>query len=66
MAMIYSTLRAGDQPTAEDLAQIEQATHFPITFTADAPQLTDEQLAEFEPVYSVTEQAENAFAYAHA
>jgi hypothetical protein len=60
MAMIYSTLRAGDQPTAEDLEQIEQATHFPITFTADAPQLTDQQLAEFKPVSTTTRHAESA------
>jgi hypothetical protein len=63
--MIYSTLKDGDQPTAEDLEQIENATHFPITFTADAPKLTDEQLAEFEPVSTVTRQhVESALEYA--
>ena len=54
MAMIYSTLNPGDQPTAEDIAGIKLAAQFPIVFTPDAPELTDEQLAEFEPACSET------------
>ncbi|MBR1628354.1 MAG: hypothetical protein IJ679_03685 [Lachnospiraceae bacterium] len=49
MATVTMTLKAGDQPTKEKLEEIRAAAGRPIKFTDDAPELTDEELAEFMP-----------------
>ncbi|GMO34213.1 MAG: BrnA antitoxin family protein [Termitinemataceae bacterium] len=50
MALITKTLLAGVKPTDKQLAEIENASRYPISFTADSPQLTDEQLLQFKPI----------------
>lgn len=52
MATATMILNPGDQPTEEQLEEIKTASKRPITFTDDAPELTDEELAEFKPVNS--------------
>jgi uncharacterized protein (DUF4415 family) len=42
-------LTPGDQPTKEQLKEIKAASKRPITYTADAPELTDDELKEFRP-----------------
>ena len=49
MATITMTLNPGDQPSEEQIREIEAASERPIVFTDDAPELTDEELAEFKP-----------------
>ncbi len=49
MAIVTMKLNPGDQPTEEQLEEIRAASEKPITFTEDAPRLTDEELAEFKP-----------------
>jgi uncharacterized protein (DUF4415 family) len=38
-------------PTAKQLAEVENAARYPISFDEDSPRLTDEQLAQFKPVH---------------
>jgi uncharacterized protein (DUF4415 family) len=42
---------AGSQPTAEQLAEIENAARYPVSFSTDSPQLSDTQLAQFAPAH---------------
>ena len=49
MALVTSRLKAGSIPSDEVLARIKEATHYPIAFDEDCPELTDEQLREFRP-----------------
>jgi hypothetical protein len=35
-------------------AHLDEAAKYPITYTKDCPELTDEQLAEFRPVNGMT------------
>ncbi len=49
MAIKTMTLNPGDQPTKEQLEEIKKASEKPITYTADAPELTDQELLEFRP-----------------
>ena len=49
MAIVTMTLNPGDQPTEEQIEEIKEASKKPVKFTEDAPELTDEELAEFKP-----------------
>ena len=50
MATVTMTLNPGDQPTKEQLEEIQAASKRPIKFTEEAPELSDEELSEFRPV----------------
>jgi hypothetical protein len=45
---------AGSKLTPEQLAEIKAAALRPIRYTSDCPELTDEQLAEFQPINGMT------------
>ena len=49
MAIKQMIMNPGVQPTKEQLEEIRVAAKRPITYTEDAPELTDEQLSEFKP-----------------
>ena len=49
MATVTMTLNPGNQPTKEQLAEIQAASKKNIVFTEDAPELTDAELEEFRP-----------------
>ncbi len=49
MATVTMKLNPGDQPTKEQLEEINAASKKPINFTDDAPELTDDELNEFRP-----------------
>ncbi len=49
MATVTMNLNPGDQPTKEQLEEIKAASKKPVTFTDDAPKLTDDELHEFRP-----------------
>ena len=46
--MVRETLRAGQKPTKTQIAEIRAAAKRPIKYTADAPRLTNKELAEFK------------------
>ena len=48
--MVRETLQAGQKPTKKQLEEIWAAEKMPITYTELAPQLTDEELAEFKQI----------------
>ena len=48
--LVRHTHTAGCGLTPEQLAEIKEAEKYPIVFDKDCPELTDEQLAEFQPV----------------
>jgi hypothetical protein len=50
---------AGSGLTPEQLAEIREAEKHPIVFDTDCPELTDEQLAEFQPVNFATWEERN-------
>ncbi|MHC6204114.1 hypothetical protein ACYULU_13095 [Breznakiellaceae bacterium SP9] len=54
MAMIRSTLKAGDVLTPEARARIRAAAKRKPVYDPECPPLTDEQLAEFRPVNGMT------------
>jgi hypothetical protein len=57
MALVRHTRVAGSGLRPEQIARINEAAKYPITFDEDCPELTDEQLAEFVPVnYSSMEE----------
>jgi hypothetical protein len=45
---------AGSELTGGQLARIKAAALRPIRYTEDCPELTDEQLAEFQPINGMT------------
>jgi uncharacterized protein (DUF4415 family) len=47
MAIITSTVKAGQKPTKEQLKEIRRAAKKPIRYTGDCPESTPEALAEF-------------------
>lgn len=49
MATVTMKMNHGDQPTKDQLEEINAASKRPVKFTDDAPELTDEELAEFRP-----------------
>ncbi len=49
MATVTMKLNPGDQPTKEQLQEIKEAALLPVKFTDDAPELTENELAEFQP-----------------
>ncbi|MBO6242790.1 MAG: BrnA antitoxin family protein [Butyrivibrio sp.] len=49
MATVTMKLNPGDQPTIEQIKEIEVASKKPIKFTEDAPELSDEELSQFKP-----------------
>jgi len=48
--MVKETLRAGQKPTKAQINEIREASKRAIVYTDIAPQLTDEELAEFKQV----------------
>jgi uncharacterized protein (DUF4415 family) len=46
--MVKETLRAGQKPTKAQIKEIRNAAKKPITYTDDAPCLSDKELAEFK------------------
>jgi hypothetical protein len=54
MAIISSTVRVGQKPPKEVIERIREVAKYPIVYTDDCPELTDEQLAEFRPVNGMT------------
>jgi hypothetical protein len=50
MALVRHTHTAGSGLSPEQLARINAAAKLPITYDEDCPELTDEHLAEFQPV----------------
>jgi hypothetical protein len=48
--LVRHTHLAGNALTHEQIARLDKAAKQPIRYTADCPRLTDEQLAEFQPV----------------
>ena len=48
--MVKETLRAGQKPTKAQIKEIWAAEKMPITYTYDAPRLTNEELAEFKQI----------------
>ncbi|MBE5829243.1 MAG: hypothetical protein E7305_07250 [Butyrivibrio sp.] len=49
MAIKTTNMNPGDQPTKEQLREIEAAAKRPVKFTEDAPKLTEKELSEFRP-----------------
>ena len=49
MATVTMTLNPGDQPSKEQIEEIQAASKRPVKFTEDAPELSDEELSEFRP-----------------
>ena len=47
MATVTMKMNHGDQPTKDQLEEINAASKRPVKFTDDAPELTDKELAEF-------------------
>jgi hypothetical protein len=54
MAEVRHTHTVGSGLSPEQLARIEAAAKYPITFDKDCPELTDKQLAQFKPVNFAT------------
>ena len=50
MGMVTKEIQIGQQPTAEMLKEVEDASKRRIMYDSDSPKLTTEQLAEFRPV----------------
>lgn len=47
MAIRTTNMNHGDQPTKEQLKEIEAAAKRPVKFSEDAPELTEKELSEF-------------------
>jgi hypothetical protein len=68
MAIITSTVKAGQGPSKEEWVRIKaeprKAKRHPIVYDEDCPKLTPAQLAEFKPVDGMTweERAKNLVA----
>jgi hypothetical protein len=56
MAIVRSTLKAGDELTPEQIARIRAAAKRKPVYDPECPPLTDEQLAEFMPVNGTWEE----------
>ena len=58
MAIVRSTLLAGQEPTPEQRAatkaRLREAAKRPYTYDPDCPLLTEEQLAQFHPINGMT------------
>jgi hypothetical protein len=50
VVMVKETLKAGQKPTKAQIKEIRLAEKRPVTYTDDAPRLTDKELAEFKQV----------------
>ena len=50
MAIVRTTLKTEAKPTAEQLAEVQAATHAPRTYDPDCPPLTKEELRQFKHV----------------
>ena len=49
--MIVSyTIKRGQKPTPEQIAEIREAAKYPITFDEDCPEMSEEQLRQFRRV----------------
>jgi len=48
--MVKETLRVGQKPTKTQIKEIRVAEKKPITYTEDAPRLTNKELAEFKQI----------------
>ena len=49
MATVTSRLKAQSAPSEDVLARIKEAAKYPVTFDDDCPELTDQELREFQP-----------------
>ncbi|MDR3336847.1 MAG: BrnT family toxin [Treponema sp.] len=54
MTLVRHTHVAGSELSPEQIARLDEAAKYPITYDEDCPELTDEQLAEFKPVNFAT------------
>ena len=58
MAIIASTVKVGQKPSKDEMdriqAELKEAAKYPIVYTDECPELTDEQLAEFRPANYAT------------
>jgi hypothetical protein len=52
--LVRHTHTAGSGLSPKQLARIKEAEKYPIVFDKDCPELTDEELAEFQPVNFAT------------
>jgi hypothetical protein len=59
MAIVQSSRKAGSEFTPEQIAQLDAAARRPFVYDPECPPLTDEQLAEFQPVYFDTWEERN-------
>lgn len=48
--IVTYTLKRGQKPTPEQIAEIREAAKHPITFDEDCPEMTAEQLKQFRRV----------------
>jgi uncharacterized protein (DUF4415 family) len=48
--MVKETLKAGQKPTKAQIKEIRAAEKRPITYTDDAPRLSEKELAEFKKI----------------
>jgi len=48
--MVKETLKVGQKPTKAQIKEVRLAEKKPITYTDDAPRLTDKELAEFKQI----------------
>lgn len=49
MVTVTSRLKAQSAPSEDVLARIKEAAKYPVTFDDDCPELTDQELREFQP-----------------
>ena len=57
--LVRHTHTAGSGLSPEQIAEIREAAKHPIVFDEDCPELTDEQLAQFQPVNFATWEERN-------
>jgi hypothetical protein len=65
MAIVRSTRKAGSELTPEQIARLDAAAKRPPVYDPECPPLTDEQLAEFQPVYFDTWEERNQYMREH-
>ena len=57
--LVRHTHTVGSGLTPEQVARIKEAEKYPIVYDEDCPELTDEQLAQFQPVNFATWEERN-------
>ena len=56
MMIITKKRIPGAKPTQEQIARIEAAKQIPFVYDEDCPPMTEEQLAQFKPLYPYREE----------